>query len=242
VWVMPRDEAMFGWFRIVQIADVQAVRWVLGALNATDRPVSSRPAQEWVVRMEAAGLVERVQLGGRGGSLVFDTYAGTKQGRPGLYRQTTRHAVAVAATSARYAAAGYTWRRDDKPDFAGGHQADGVAASQDWVGLIEVELTGNRLPRYAQIFTAFRHRFDAGEIDHVTHLYTDEAARTVLAAIHDLPVARTIAPQVQIQPVFDPLGHWVDDTLPSWMLSARDRATYDATAPSRRPRTSATRF
>ncbi|GAA2750625.1 hypothetical protein [Amnibacterium kyonggiense] len=242
VWVVPRDEAMFGWFRIVRIADVQAVRWVLGALNGTDRPVSTRRAQEWVVRMEAAGLVERVQLGGRGGSLVFGTYAATGQGRPGLYRQTTRHEVAVAATSARYAAAGYSWRRDDKPDYAGGHQADGVAESQDWAELIEVELTGKRLPRYAQIFTAFRRRFDAGEMDQVTYICSDEAAQTVRAATNELPVGRTIAPQVQIQPVFDPLGHWADDALPSWMLTARNRAADDATSRSGGPRPSVTLF
>lgn len=242
VWVMPRDEAMFGWFRIVRIADVQAVRWVLGALNATDRPVSTRRAQEWVVRMEAAGLVERVQLGGRGGSLVFGTYAGTGQGRPHLYRQTTRHEVAVAATSARYAAAGYSWRRDERPTHVGGHQADGVAEARDWVELVEVELTGKRLPRYAQIFTALRRRLDAGEMDQVTYLCSDEATQAVRAAINELPAGRTIAPQIQIQPVFDPLGHWADDALPSWMLTARDRATDDATSQSSGPRPSATLF
>lgn len=92
--------------------------------------------------METAGLVGRAQLGGAGASLVWATYAGTGQGKPNLSRQTTRHEVAVAAASARYATAGYAWQRDDKPAHAGGHQADGVALAGDWVELVEVELPG----------------------------------------------------------------------------------------------------
>jgi hypothetical protein len=158
VWVMPRDEQMMTWFQIVRIANVQAVRWVLGALNGQQSPVSVRRAQTWCARMETAGLIDRAQLGGAGGSLVWGTYAGTGMGRPNVYRQTTRHEVAVAAASARYAVAGYAWQRDEKPNYAGGHQADGVALAPRWAELIEVELTPKRLPRYVSIFQAFRSR------------------------------------------------------------------------------------
>jgi hypothetical protein len=124
---MPRDEAMFNWFRIVRIADVQSVGWVLGALNGSDGPVSARRAQSWCARMEVGGKVERAQLGGRGGALVWATSAGTGLSKPHLYRQATRHEVAVAAASARYATAGYAWQRDQRSQFTGGHLADGVA-------------------------------------------------------------------------------------------------------------------
>ena len=224
MWVVPRDEAMFGWFQIVRIADVQAVRWVLGALNGAERPVSVRRAQSWCARMESVGLVERAQLGGRGGALVWATYASTGQAAPNLYRQTTRHEVAVATTSARYAAAGYAWQRDDKPTHAGGHQADGVALARDWVELIEVELTPKRMPRYGSIFTAYRRRLERGDADQITYLCTADAARAVETALHALLPGRSIAPQVEVHVVFGPSGDWTDEALPRWMLSVRERA------------------
>lgn len=227
VWVMPRDEAMFQWFSIVRVADVRAVRWVLAALNGTTEPVSVRRAQMWVSRMETAGLVERAQLGGRGGSLVWATYASTGLSRPHLYRQTTRHEVAVAAASARYAAAGYAWQRDDRPTFAGGHQADGIALSIGWAELIEVELTAKRMPRYASIFRAYERRLDFGDGRQVTYLCNAEASRAVRTALADLPNGRAIAAQVQVHEVFDAAGQWAGDALPVWLPTARVRAVQD---------------
>lgn len=215
---------MFEWFSIVRIADVQSVRWALAALNDVDRPVSVRRAQSWCARMEAAGLVERAQLGGQGGALVWGTYAGTGVSKPNLYRQTTRHEVAVAAASARYATAGYAWQRDEKPAHVGGHQADGVALGFGWVELVEVELTPKRLPRYAAIFAAYRRRFDRGEADSITYLCNDESARAVRTALSELPTGRSIAPQVEVHSVYHPGGIWVDETMPSWMMTAQDRA------------------
>jgi hypothetical protein len=72
-------------------------------------------------------MVDRAQLGGAVGALVWGTDDGTGLGKPNLHRQTTRHEVTVAAASARSAAAGYAWQRDEKPSTRGGHQADGVA-------------------------------------------------------------------------------------------------------------------
>ena len=224
VWVTSRDEQMLGWFAIVRVADVQGIRWVLGALNGSDRPVSTRRAQMWCARMRVAGLVDRAQTGGHGGALVWGTYAGTGQGKPDIYRQTTRHEVAVASASARYAAAGYAWQRDERPAYVGGHQADGVALSLDWVELIEVELTGKRMPRYASIFAAFERRLADREMDAITYLCNPSAARTVRAALMDLPAGRAIAPQVQVQEVFDDAGHWAGTVLPEWMMTASTRA------------------
>ena len=226
VWVVPRDEQMLTWFQIVRIANVQSVRWVPGALNSQQSPVSVRRAQAWCARMETAGLVGRAQLGGAGGSLVWGTYAGTGMGKPSLYRQTTRHEVAVSAASARYAAAGYAWRRDEKPTYAGGHQADGVALGLRWVELIEVELTPKRLPRYVSIFQAFRRRLDTGDVSSVTYLCNTESARAVRGALTSIPVGRTLIDRIDVHVVFDEAGLWSDDTLPAWLTSVVARARF----------------
>lgn len=221
VWVMPRDEQMLVWFSIVRIANVQAVRWVLGALNSQQTPVSVRRAQAWCARMETAGMIDRAQLGGSGGSLVWATYQGTGQGKPNLYRQTTRHEVAVAAASARYVAAGYAWQRDERTQWSAGHLADGVAFAPGWVELIEVELTPKRLPRYVSIFTAFRHRFRDGDMTAITYLCNAESTRAVRDALHTLPVGLDIADRVIVHEVYDRAGLWTGDALPSWLRLAR---------------------
>ena len=224
VWVVPRDEQMLTWFSIVRVANVQTVRWVLGALNGWSWPVSSRQAQSWCSRMRMAGLIDSAQLGGAGGAVVWATYAAVRQGKPDLYRQTTRHEIAVAAASARYAAAGYAWQRDDKAPMTGGHQADGVALGVGWAELVEVELTAKRLPRYASIFAAYRNRLEAGDGSQVTYLCTPDAARAVRGALEALPAGRAIAAQVVVQQVFDPAGLWAEEVLPGWLASAEQRA------------------
>lgn len=223
VWVMPRDESMLTWFQIVRIANVQSVRWVLGALNDQPGQVSVRRAQNWCARMETAGLIGRAQLGGAGGSLVWATYAGTGQGRPNLYRQTTRHEVAVAAASARYATAGYAWQRDDKPAYAGGHQADGVALAPEWVELIEIELTAKRLQRYVQIFQELRRRFDQGETNQVTYLCSPVSARAVRDALESTSAGRAISYRVNVNEVYDQAGLWPEDAMRGWLPPAAAR-------------------
>ncbi|TDS80327.1 hypothetical protein [Amnibacterium kyonggiense] len=226
VWVVPRDEQMMTWFQVVRIANVQSVRWVLGALNSQQSPVSVRRAQAWCARLETAGLVGRAQLGGAGGSLVWGTYAGTGVGKPSLYRQTTRHEVAVSAASARYAAAGCAWRRDEKPAFVGGHQADGVALGPGWVELIEVELTPKRLPRYVSIFRAFRRRLDLGEANSITYLCNTESARAVREALTSIPIGRTLVDRVSVHEVYDLAGQWISDALPDWLKSTASRGRW----------------
>ena len=127
MWVTERDEMALVWFRIVRISSVQTVRWLLGAVNGWERPVQIRQAQRWVSRMETAGMIRRVNVGGPGGSVVWATFEVTQASKPNLYGQTTRHEIAVSAASARFAAAGYAWRRDERPEWAGGHQAEDVS-------------------------------------------------------------------------------------------------------------------
>jgi hypothetical protein len=174
--------------------------------------------------MRTAGLVDSAQLGGAGGAVVWATYAAVRQAKPDLYRQTTRHEIAVAAASARYAAAGYAWQRDDKAPMTGGHQADGVALGVDWAELVEVELTAKRLPRYASIFAAYRNRLEAGDGSQVNYLCTSLAARAVRAALETLPTGKAIAQQVMVHEVFDQAGLWAGEALPDWLPSAEQRA------------------
>jgi hypothetical protein len=156
--------------------------------------------------MELVGLVERANLGGPGGSIVWGTYEATGQSRPNIYRQTNRHEVAVAAVSARYISAGFAWRRDDRPAFVGGHQADGVAIGLRSAELIEVELTPKRAPRYASIFNAYRRRLEFGEADRVAYLCTDSGARAVRTALSATTGGRAIAPRITVREVFDQRG------------------------------------
>jgi hypothetical protein len=205
-WVTGRDERVCEWLRIVRVTDVQAIRWVLGALNEIDGPVSTRRAQAWVARMEVVGLIERANVGGPGGSIVWGTYEATGQGRPNIYRQTTRHEVAVASVSARYINAGFAWRRDERPQFVGGHQADGVAIGYRASELIEVELTPKRAPRYASIFAAYRNRLDYGDTGRIAYLCDGASARAVRTALTASPAGRAIARQVTVREVFDQKG------------------------------------
>jgi hypothetical protein len=197
---------MCAWLSIVRVTDVQAIRWVLGALNEIDGPVSTRRAQVWCARMEVVGLIERANLGGPGGSIVWGTYEATGQSRPSIYRQTTRHEVAVAAVSARFINASYAWRRDERPARVGGHQADGVAIGMRTEQLIEVELTPKRTPRYASIFSAYRRRLEVDDALSVTYLCNDASGRAVRTALRTLPVGRALAPRVTVRDVFTERG------------------------------------
>ncbi|WP_375389118.1 hypothetical protein [uncultured Amnibacterium sp.] len=188
------------------MCDVQSIRWVLGSLNGSSGPVSTRAAQAWCSRMEHVGLIERANLGAPGGSWLWGTYEATGQSRPNVYTQTARHEVAVAAVSARYLAAGFGWQRDDKPPFAGGHQADGVALGRRSIELIEVELTPKRAPRYASIFTAFQRRLDYGDANRVDYLCTEPAARAVRRSLSSSPSGRAVARFVSVRTMFDSRG------------------------------------
>ena len=205
------------------VTKVQAIRWMLGALNGSEGPVSTRRAQGWCVRMETAGLIERRQMGGAGGSVVWATYAGAGRSRPDLLRQTTRHEIAVSTASARYAVAGYAWQRDERAQLSGDHQADGIALGSEWTELIEVELTAKRPTRYAAIFRAYRRRLER-EASQVTYLCTPEAARAVSGALSELRDGRAVAPQMRVHEVFDRAAWWAGETLPDWLVPVEGRA------------------
>jgi hypothetical protein len=153
--------------------------------------------------MEVLKLIGRANLGGPGGSIVLGTYEATGQAPPNICRQTTRHEIVVSAVSARYLAAGFAWRRDDRPQYAGGHQADGVPIGQRSEELIEVELTPKRAPRYASIFTTYRNRLDTGDAGRIAYLCNTQSARAVRTALAASAAGRAIVARVAVREVFD---------------------------------------
>ena len=233
VWVTDRDEAALVWFRIVRISNVQTVRWLLGAVNGWERPVQLRQAQRWVSRMETAGKIRRVHLGGPGGAVVWATFDVTQATKPNIHGQTTRHEIAVSAASARFAVAGWAWQRDDRPDKVGGHQADGVAiGARDDALLIEVELTPKRAPRYVQIFAAYSYRLDRGDARRVVYLCNPDSARAVRTALKQ-PMGRRVADRVEVHDVFDPdTTFWAGETLPAWLTPPQARLDANSPQPS----------
>jgi hypothetical protein len=171
--------------------------------------------------MEIVGLIERANLGGPGGSIVWGTYEAAGRSRPNIDGQTLHYdvavavAVAVAAVSARYINAGFAWRRDDRPAYVGGHQADGVAVAMRTVSLIEVELTPERAPRYASIFSACRNRLEYGEAGRIAYLCNVHSGRAVRAALNASPAGRSIASRVEVRDVFDARAQLAVVTSPS---------------------------
>ncbi|MFE6237571.1 hypothetical protein [Cellulosimicrobium sp. NPDC057862] len=210
MWVTERDEAMIEWLSLVKITSMEGVRWMLGALNGTDGPVSLRKAQSWCARMETVQLVERGRVSSVGGALVWPTHAASGRTPPSLLRQTTRHEVAVSIASARYVAAGWSWDKDRAPAEVGTvHSADGIAFRDDAVELVEVELTGKRPQRYRQIFSAFSWRIAREGVTAIRYFCTDSAARAVRAALQDPHAGgRALAERVHVHAVFDGRGVW----------------------------------
>lgn len=161
-----RDEAMLDWLSVVRMADQEAVRWALAALpdGRADQPVGVRRGNQWITRLVEEGLVQRAQPAFNDRSIIWATHQGIGRVAPNLYRQTTRHEIAVAAVSARYLARGYTWFRDRRPATVQDHQVDGVAVKGDIVELVEVELTAKTLGRYKLICNSHAERMTAGGI------------------------------------------------------------------------------
>lgn len=111
----------------------------------------SETGNQWIAWLVAEGLIQRAQPAFNGRSITWATRQGVGSVAPNLYRQTTRHEVAVASVSARYLARGYTWFPNRRPASLQDHQVDGVAVKGDIVELIEVELTPKSLGRYKVI-------------------------------------------------------------------------------------------
>lgn len=208
VQVTGRDEAMLEWLTVVRLADMDAVRWALGAYLGAGGPVGVRQAQYWVARMCSVGLLDRARPTFCDGSIVWATHQAIGKTAPNLYRQTTRHEVAVATVSARYLAQGFTWRRDRKPAGLLDHQADGVAARDGVVELVEVELTPKTWQRYKLICENHAYRLANAGIAQVTYFCTADAARIVTREA-DRFIFRTDRPRLIASAPFDVRGRWV---------------------------------
>ena len=205
VQLTERDEAMLEWLRVVRMADLDAIRWTMGAFSDSDdrEPVSLRNAQRWMHRMHQIGFIGTARHGFHPGSIIWPTHdVGLRA--PNLLRQTTRHELTVAAVSARYLVAGYQWERDRRPEYLLDHQADGVATKDGQVELIEVELTPKTRDRYRIILTSHSRRLETG-IDRVVYYCTPAAARTV-AQEADRNLFRDTRPQLTAVPAIDAKG------------------------------------
>ena len=212
-----RDEAMLDWLSVVRMADQEAVCWALAALpeGHADKPVGVRRGNQWIARLVDEGLVQRAQPAFNDRSIIWATHQGIGRVAPNLYRQTTRHEIAVAAVSARYLARGYTWFRDRKPASLQDHQVDGVAVKGDLVELIEVELTAKALGRYKLICNSHASRMTDGGITRVVYLGTSDATR-VVAKEADRLIFRDQRPRLVTLATFDVRGRWVGRESQLW--------------------------
>lgn len=222
VQMTPRDEQALEWLAVVRIADMEAVRWALGALNGTGGPVTLRKAQRWVSRMRETGAVGVARPTFRDGSLLWLTHAWTGETAPNLYRQTTRHEVAVAGASARFLAHGFRWERDRKVSRAqangGEHEGDGVALAGGRRVLVEVELTPKTPDKLEAIIRNHVER----------RLWADRRGHepvTDVVYLADAASARAVRRQlrpgedhahIQVLDVFDVRGRWRPDAEHVW--------------------------
>ena len=206
VQLTERDEAILEWLRVVRMADLDAIRWAMGATGSGPRgPVSLRNAQRWMHRMHQIGFIGTTRHAFHPGSIIWPTHdVGLRS--PNLLRQTTRHELTVAAVSARYLAHGYQWQRDRRPEHLLDHQADGVATKDGQVELIEVELTPKTRDRYRVILTSHGRRLETG-IDRVIYYCTPAAARTVTQEA-DRNLFRDTRPRLTAIPAIDAKGQW----------------------------------
>ena len=210
--ITERDEAMVQWLGVVRLADVEAVRWALGAFARASEPLSLRRAQLWVARMTAIGWLDRSRPTYRDGSIVWATRLAIGKPPPRLFRQTTRHEVAVATVSARYLAQGFTWRRDRQPAGHREHQADGVATRDGIVELVEVELTPKSWQRYQKIVTNHGYRLVHEKVDRVAYFCTADAHRAITREA-DRRLVRTERPRLVSYPCLDARGIWIGNNL-----------------------------
>jgi hypothetical protein len=215
VQITDRDEAMLDWLSVVRVADTDAVRWALGAFDGAGEPVGARRAQQWIARLAGVGLLERARPVFQDRSIVWATHLAVGKTAPNIFRQTTRHEVAVAAVSARYLVRGYSWRRDRKPAGLRDHQADGVALRGDMVELVEVELTPKTLNRYRLICENHSGRLSSGTVSRVAYFCTPDAARCVSREA-DKFIFRTERAGLVTHDVFDVNGKWAGDENTPW--------------------------
>lgn len=224
VQLTSRDAAMLAWLGVVKMADTEAIRFALAGLAAEEfpaGPVTLRKAQQWVARLREVGLLGRARPMFQSASIVWATYDAIGRTAPNIYRQTTRHELAVARVSARYLARGYEWSRDRKPQNLAEHMADGVATRGNLRELVEVELTPKTLGRYKLIHGNHADRLTSDGVGRVVYACTPQAARTV-AREADRYVFRDLRPRIVTVPVLDVHGGWTghDDSLWAYVPEA----------------------
>jgi hypothetical protein len=217
-----RDQRMLDWLSVVRVADIEGVRWALGAFQQLGRPVAVRRANRWVSRLIELDLVRRSRPTFRDSSIIWATFQASGKSAPNLLRQTTRHEVAVATISARYLANGYEWARDRRAVKSLDHQADGIATKGTEMELIEVELTPKNWQRYKKILDNHSSRLTDEGVNRVSYFCTADAARMVDREA-DKWVFRTERPLIVIKVCFDAQGHWLpDDGADPSHLAAQD--------------------
>lgn len=220
-----RDEEMLAWLQEVRLADLDAVRWALGALRGTGEPTGLRVAQHWVSRMVSAEYIGRARPAFQDGSIIWATYRATGRAAPNLMRQTTRHQVSVARASARFLAHGYTWANDRVATSRLEHRADGAAVHSGVLDLIEVELTPKTEDRYRTIFNSHGDRLQMENVGRVLYLCDTRSARAVEEA-RSVNLVSDLAQRVVIVDVLDQRGEWKFDWTPQLDSPAAGIDTY----------------
>jgi hypothetical protein len=214
-----RDAAVLEWLSVVRLADMDAMRFALAGLATNEHPVDPitlRKAQRWVSRMIEVGMVARARPTFQTSSIVWATHQAIGRIAPNLYRQTTRHEVAVATVAARYLAQGYEWSRDRKPHSMSEHMADGVAIKGAHRELVEVELTPKTLGRYKLIHNSHADRLTGDGFTRVVYACTPEAAR-VVSREADQYLFRDLRPRLITGAVFDVRGTWTGHQDALWV-------------------------
>ena len=200
--------------RVVRIADSEALRWVLAATDGRSEPVSARRAQQWIARGVEAGVIERARPIFREGAVVWLSKEMSGREAPDLLRQTLRHEVTVAALSARFLAAGYTWERDPERRQKGRKIADGIARRGERVERVEVELTAKDGARYAEIMQNHVRWLTQG-VDRVVYVGTPVVMRDV-AEEADRRLHPALRDRLVTVPALDRLGHIVGSLDALW--------------------------
>lgn len=174
--------------------------------------------QEWTNRLVARvfGLPLTIRRVGRRGqvdvAIAEDDCTSVRRISPSLFRQTTRHEVAVATVSARYLAQGFTWRRDRQPSGRLEHQADGVATRGGIVELVEVELTPKSWRGCQKIVTNHAYCLVHEDVDRVAYFCTADAYRAITREA-DKQLVRSERPRVVSCPCLDARGLWIGPNL-----------------------------
>jgi hypothetical protein len=211
-----RDDEMLRWLGIVRMADMDTIRYALGAFGGVGKPLGVRKAQLWVSRLTEMGLVGRLKPSYQDRSIVWPTAKAVGRQAPNLLGQTTRHEIAVAAVSARYLLRGYSWARDRKPEGMLDHEADGVATKGNIVELVEVELTPKAISRYKLICDSHSSRMVHDGVSRVVYPSTSDAARMVVRQA-DRYLFRTERHRLVAFTAFDKNGKWVAKDEALWV-------------------------